>query len=964
MRNKQWRLRTAVGLATVAMAGSGVAVALPAVAETPNTVRINEVIQNNDTIADGVELINTGQQAVDVSGWHISDNKPENVLQLPAGSVIAPGGYLMVTVDDDTAPVKFGFGKEDEAKLFGTDGTTLLDSFAWSGHVSTSYGRCADGTGDFIVMPKATPGAANLCAVPAAGNLVINEIESSGGEPGDWIELLNKSAVEIEVGGLSVRDSDDSHVYTLPAGVLAPGAFMVLNEAEFGFGLGGSDSVRLFDTDGATLIDSHTWTAHSPTSLGRCADGIGDFATTATPTNGAANDCVAVATPAIFVNEVESNNGNPGDWIELFNAGTTVVDLSAWVVRDNDDSPSHAAVLPDGASIAPNGFYVVEESMLGYGLGKADSARIYLPGGQVLVDSYSWTAWGNDEHAPTTFGRCADGTDNWAGTSTSGKGAPSDWGLPIRINEIESDGGVPGDWVELTNIGAASVDISGFLVRDETEKAPFTVPAGTTLGAGDYIAFDVDAAFGLGKADSVRLFDAGDTEIDAHSYTAHAATTWGRCPNGTGDFVQTRAATKGAANACEGDQITTAWPGSDAIATADIANTFGSDMSGLAFEPRADAAAASGPGTLWAVNNGAGSLHRLVQSGGNWVERSTDEWAGISTLRFADGTGEVDAEGVAMTSAGPSAGIFVASERNNAASGVSRPSILRYDALGGADTLAATAEWNLVEDLPVIGANAGLEGIAWIPDTQLVAQGFVDESTGTAYNPASHPNHGSGLFFVAVEANGMIYAYALDQDGSGYTRVATIESGFPAVMELELDPATGLLWAICDDTCEGRTATLEITGSGEGAGSFAVTQVFERPTSMPNLNNEGFAIAPAVFCVDGFKPVVYSDDGQTDGHALRTGTISCATATAPGVPETPDAGETIDGEPSPSQSPSSGAVAPQSSDKAADKAASGSTHNLAETGANGAGILGGAALLLLGGMTALVLANRRRLSNH
>ncbi|MEV8144853.1 lamin tail domain-containing protein [Specibacter sp. NPDC078709] len=956
MRNKQWRLRTAVGLATLAMAGSGVAVALPAVADTPNTVRINEVIQNNDTIADGVELINTGQQAVDVSGWHISDNKPENVINLPAGSIIAPGGYLMVTVDDDTAPVKFGFGKEDEAKLLGPDGTTVVDSFAWSGHLSTSYARCSDGTGTFAVSPQATPGAANICTAPVAGNLVINEIESSGGEPGDWIELLNKSAVEIELGGLSVRDSDDSHVYTLPATVVAPGAFMVLNEAEFGFGLGASDSVRLFDTDGATLIDSHTWTAHSPTSLGRCADGTGDFATTATATKGAANDCVAVATPAILVNEVESSNGNPGDWIELFNAGTTVVDLSAWVVRDNDDSASHAAVLPDGASIAPGGFYVVEENMLGYGLGKADSARIYLPGGQVLVDSYSWTAWGNDEHAPTTFGRCADGTDNWAVTTTSTKGAPNDCGLPIRINEIESDGGVSGDWVELTNIGATPVDISGFLIRDDSEKAPFAVPAGTTLGAGAYIALDVDTAFGLGKADAVRLSDATDTQIDAHSYKAHAATTWGRCPNGTGEFVQTREATKGAANACEGDLITAVWPGSDAVATADVANTFGADMSGLAFEPQATA----GAGTLWAVNNGAGSLHRLVQSGEDWVEQGNDVWAGITTLRYADGAGEVDAEGVAMTSAGPSAGIFVASERNNAASGVSRPSILRYDALGGADTLAATAEWNLVEDLPVIGANAGLEGIAWIPDTQLVAQGFVDESTATAYNPASYPNHGAGLFFVAVEANGMIYAYALDQDGSGYTRVATIESGFPGVMELELDPATGLLWAICDDTCEGRSATLEITDSGEGAGNFAVTQVFERPTGMPNLNNEGFAIAPAVFCVDGFKPVAYSDDGQTDGHALRTGTMNCATTT---VPEVPGAGEAVDGEPSPSKSPQ-GTDVQQPSQNAADKQASGSSQDLAQTGANGAGLLGGAALLLLGGMTALVFANRRRLSNH
>ena len=40
---------------------------------------------------------------------------------------------------------------------------------------------------------------------------------------------------------------------------------------------------------------------------------------------------------------------------------------------------------------------------------------------------------------------------------------------------------------------------------------------------------------------------------------------------------------------------------------------------------------------------------------------------------------------------------------------------------------------------------------------------------------------------------------------------------------------------------------------------------------MPNLNNEGFAIAPQSECVDGHKPVFWSDDNNTDGHALRSG---------------------------------------------------------------------------------------------
>ena len=48
---------------------------------------------------------------------------------------------------------------------------------------------------------------------------------------------------------------------------------------------------------------------------------------------------------------------------------------------------------------------------------------------------------------------------------------------------------------------------------------------------------------------------------------------------------------------------------------------------------------------------------------------------------------------------------------------------------------------------------------------------------------------------------------------------------------------------------------------------------------MPNLNNEGFAIAPQAECVNGLKPVFYTDDDNTGGHALRTGAINCTPLT-------------------------------------------------------------------------------------
>jgi Lamin Tail Domain len=131
----------------------------------------------------------------------------------------------------------------------------------------------------------------------ACGPLVtlvkFNEVESSGGVPGDWAELYNTSAtITVDISGWIFKDSDDTHVYAIPAGTtIAPHGFLTLEEADFGFGLGASDAVRLFDASGTMLIDSYTWTMHAAVTYGRCPDGTGAFVNTTAVTKNAANAC-------------------------------------------------------------------------------------------------------------------------------------------------------------------------------------------------------------------------------------------------------------------------------------------------------------------------------------------------------------------------------------------------------------------------------------------------------------------------------------------------------------------------------------------------------------------------------------------------------------------------------------------------------------------------------------------------
>ena len=574
------------------------------------------------------------------------------------------------------------------------------------------------------------------------------------------------------------------------------------------------------------------------------------------------------APPALVINEVESNAGTPGDWIEIYNPTNAAVDISGWGFLDNDLTHAVARV-PNGTTIPAGGYYVAEEAFLVFGLGAADDARLYNPFG-VLVDKYSWTT-----HATTTYGRCANGSGTFVTMTVTTKGAANDCRPNIRINEVESSGGTPGDWIELYNAGAVAVNLSGFIVKDDDDTRTTTIAAGTVMQPGAFLVLEESfLGFGLGSADAARLFDPTGMLIDSYNWTAHAAVTYGRCPDGTGAMVNTAVSTKGAANNCTiVGPVDSPWPGADNVATVDGTSVFGGNMSGLTYE----AAGAGRPNILWAARNGPGTIFRLIFSGGIWTPDPANNWSVGKALRYTDNTGDPDAEGITFAGGGSSAGLYVATERNNGNNAVSRNSILRFDPTAVGSTLTATHEWNLTSDLPATGANLGIEAITWIPDSMLVANGFFDENKNRVYAPADYADHAGGLFFVGVEANGVIYAYALNHTNSTFTRIATIVTGFPGVMGMEYDRESGYLWATCDDGCGGVAGVLTIdTGVGSSTrGRFLAPRRYARPTSMPNLNNEGFAFVTNAECSANRKTVFWSDDSETGGHALRTASIPC-----------------------------------------------------------------------------------------
>ncbi|WP_342372482.1 lamin tail domain-containing protein [Propioniciclava soli] len=719
----------------------------------------------------------------------------------------------------------------------------------------------------------------------------INEIVTNDPVLADAIELTNTGTQAVNVSGWIIKDGDDTRTDALPEGTLiGAGEYLVLRQdgtPGFTFGLGNGDAARLYLPDGTTLVDGHTFASHAQPSWSRCPDGTGDFLQANSVTLGGPNDCDVeqVGPHNLVLNEVDSG---PLDGVEFFNTGTQPLDIGGYVLTDNaPNDATHRYAFPSGTLVPARGYLVVDGGTFTFGLGGADSVHLFAPGETAFdpasaLQSFSWTAHpaiGGDE-AVAGFSRCPNVTgEEWVVTYTT-SGGFNDCPGGIVINEVESDGDST-DWVEVVNSSDAPIDLSGWTVMDDDpfghagQTAP--LPSGTVLGAGEYFVFDQGThfSFGLGANDVASVRDADGTVVAESAWAAHAAVSIGRCPGTTGPMVDQIASTKGLSNACDGvipedpepetPINTITWPGSPDVTVLDTTATFLADSSGLDVEQTEDGS------VLWGVDNDAGTIFKshVAADGSFTLARG---WEDGRNVRFQTDTGPEgpDAEGITVSGDGS---LYVAVERDNNAKGVNLNKVLKVDPDAAGATIVASQEWDLTADLPAVSANTGLEAVEWVADADLAGV-LWDDALGKPYEPADHPGHGDGLFFVALEANGHVYGYALNADGT-FARVSETVPYLGGVMALDWDTDLGVLWAVCDNGCNGLATQITFNGT-DAPGLVHV----ERPASMPNLNNEGFATATADLCTDGVRPAWWFADGEQPG-ALRTGTLPCADAVPP-----------------------------------------------------------------------------------
>lgn len=132
-------------------------------------VRITEVLASSSRSDDWVELYNATAQAVDLSGWGLSDNagRPRK-WQFPEGTVIQPGAYMGVfangldTSGGDRLQTSYNLSADGgySVVLSKPDGAIVDRLFVPVQYEDISYGR-TEGQADLRYFTTVTPGAAN-----------------------------------------------------------------------------------------------------------------------------------------------------------------------------------------------------------------------------------------------------------------------------------------------------------------------------------------------------------------------------------------------------------------------------------------------------------------------------------------------------------------------------------------------------------------------------------------------------------------------------------------------------------------------------------------------------------------------------------------------------------------------------------------------------------------------------------
>ena len=349
-------------------------------------IAFNEIFpdaEGNDTDVwpngEWIELINTGNQSVDIANWYFSSGSRNfniNVIQLPEkdNTIINPGEIFVVAINGTQS-----------FYLKNTAPDTIELKNSANQIVSTiTYNKTTEGeslwfwNGDWSQAPWKTPGYMNPQTSPYTGESTIELTEilahcadDSITPLDDWIEVNNTGTQPIDLSAWRIISGDGDLIHARPDrlynsinNIIQPADRKIITAPNwFISGLG--DSITIEDPDG-NIVDSVEWTI---TTDCKTMDSDGDILPWPTP-GYEEPDISSFAGPedlifSRFMYEETSSTTND-EFFEITNIGNRTAVMNGWTVRKTTtsgasfngtfnslviDSGSSVIISPDGSAV-------------------------------------------------------------------------------------------------------------------------------------------------------------------------------------------------------------------------------------------------------------------------------------------------------------------------------------------------------------------------------------------------------------------------------------------------------------------------------------------------------------------------------------------------------------------------------------------------------------------------------------
>lgn len=543
---------------------------------------LSEVLASNRTypnsngqFLDYIEILNTTDSPIDISGYTIGDQPDSIGYTFPNGTVIQAHSYVVCWCDkesDSDRYAKFGISKKGEDTIYLYNNANVLIDQVDVPAVNDNVPLIRNEAGEWELGIHATPGFANteegFNAWLESRNtenvpVVISEVMSGSGysiidgegNQSDWIELYNTGSETVVLDGAYLSDDpEDRTKWMISSLSITPGERVVIRCA--GAAAAAADEATFaLSRDGCTVILTgtvgNTISLVETPKLGKdCSWALqddGTYTETSKVTPGYENtdagydawiQSVGYVTPEIVISEVMTANrstilnssGQLCDWVELYNPSSETVQLSGlflsneisdrmkWQLPDISLAAGERVVIPCSGSNAPAdeaSFSLPREGCTVTLCGAIGNVidQVEVPR---LEEDRTWALQSNgiylESNLPSPgYANTEEGCLAFRSTMTVPSGLIISEVMPSNCSYLRQADGEYYDWVELKNTSEYDINLAGYALSDDPGKLNKFTLPDVTLEPGECYV----------------IICSGYTELSDKSYT-HAPFTLSR----------------------------------------------------------------------------------------------------------------------------------------------------------------------------------------------------------------------------------------------------------------------------------------------------------------------------------------------------------------------------------------------------------------------------------------------------